>query len=78
VLISGEAGKSGSVFKTGESASFCNQQSRSRHVNHWLKEAIRLRLWATKADADIANVLTMDGAGRIAVNIAKLPRAFKR
>ena len=27
----------------------------------------------TKADADIANVLTMDEAWRIAANIAKLP-----
>jgi hypothetical protein len=27
----------------------------------------------TRADADIANVLTMDEARRIAVNIAKLP-----
>jgi hypothetical protein len=27
----------------------------------------------TRADADIANVLTMDEARRIAINIAKLP-----
>ena len=30
----------------------------------------------TKADADIAKVLTMDEARRIAVNIAKLPVLF--
>jgi hypothetical protein len=31
------------------------------------------KLQATKADADIAKVLTMDEARRIASNIAKLP-----
>jgi len=32
----------------------------------------------TKADVDIANVLTMDEARRIASNIAKLPKLCKQ
>ena len=32
----------------------------------------------TKADADIAKVLTMDEARRVASNIAKLPTLFSR
>ena len=36
-------------------------------------EVIHLAMQQGQADADIANVLTMDEARRIAANIAKLP-----
>ena len=52
-----------------------SEQSTRRFPPPWTVEQIPggYKYWTPKADADIANVLTMDEARRIASNIAKLP-----